>query len=118
MNNIIERTWNRNSMVTIEDLRGMAFQDEENAHTFRIRGVNDNGEPVALSGTVSANFLRGDNTDVQVTGSITDGAAVVTLPAACYEIQGRFRFTIFLTSSGQKVAIYAAMGSVQGTTSN
>ena len=117
MNNIIERKWKQNSMVNIEDLRGMAFQAEENAHTFRIRGVDASGAEMALSGSVGAVFLRADNTDVAITGTVEDGVAVITLPEECYDMPGRFGLTVYLTSDGQTVAIYAAIGSVSRTSS-
>mgnify|MGYP003319399105 CR=1 FL=1 len=91
MNNLIERIWKQGGMVNIEDLRGTAFQAEESAHTFRIRGVDVSGEPLALTGTVGAVFLRADNTDVAITGTITAGAAEVTLTAAIWPPQAPLR---------------------------
>ena len=117
MNNIIERKWKQGGMVNIEDLRGTAFQAEELAHTFRIRGVNESGAEITLSGSVGAVFLRADNTDVAITGTVTDGAAVITLPEECYDIPGRFGLTVYLTSGDHTVAIYAAIGSVSRTSS-
>ena len=117
MNNIIERVWNRNSMVTIEDLRGMTFQAEEAGHTFRIRGVDGAGNAVLLSGTPAGVMLRPDNTDVALDCSVADGCVEATLPAECYDVAGRFGITVYLTSDSQKTAIYAAVGSVSRTSS-
>lgn len=117
MNNIIERIWKQGGLVNIEDLRGTAFQAEESAHTFRIRGVDESGEPLALTGTCAAIFLRADNTDVAITGTITDGAAEITLTDECYDMPGRFGLTIYVTSDEQTVAVYAAIGSVYRTSS-
>jgi hypothetical protein len=100
------------SMVNIEDLRGSAFQAEDGGHTFEITGRDDKGTKIDLSGTVSANFMRSDNYDVTIEGSISEGKAYITLTDDCYEMPGRFGLTIYLTSGGQKVAIYAAIGSV------
>ena len=115
MNNIIKRTWNQNRMVNIEDLSGMAFQAESGGHTFEISGVNDAGESVELSGTVSGVFLRPDLADIAIVGSAEDGVVSVTLPADCYAVNGRFGLTIFVTSDDQKVAVYAAVGTVTRT---
>lgn len=112
MNNIIKRVWNQNRMVNIEDLSGMAFQAESGGHTFEISGVNDAGESVPLSGTVAGIFMRPDLTDVAIVGSATGGVVSVTLPASCYAVSGRFALTIFVTSDSQKVAVYAAVGTV------
>ena len=115
MNNIIKRVWNQNRMVNIEDLSGMAFQAESGGHTFEISGVNDAGETVALSGSVAGVFIRPDLADIAIVGEATDGVVSVTLPADCYAVNGRFALTIFVTSDSQKVAVYAAVGTVTRT---
>lgn len=115
MNNIIKRTWNQNRMVNIEDLRGMAFQAEAQGHTFEISGINDNGEAITLTGTVSGVFMRPDGSAVPLTGSISGGKALLTLDADCYAISGRFVLTVFLASGTQTTAIYAAVGSIMRT---
>lgn len=115
MNNIIKRAWNQNRMTSIEDLQGMAFQAESGGHTFEISGIDDAGEAVELSGTVSGVFIRPDQTDVALTGTVSDGIVSVTLTSACYAVAGRFGLTIFVTINSQKTAIYAAVGSVART---
>lgn len=114
-NNIIERIWNQNAVGTIEDLSGSAFQAEAGAHTFVISGVDNAGAAVALSGTVAGVFMKPDNTDVALTGSISNGKASVTLTAECYTVPGRFGLTIFVTSGSVKTAVYAAVGTVSRT---
>lgn len=115
MNNIIKRVWNQNRMVNIEDLSGAAFQAESGGHTFEISGVDDTGAAVALSGTVAGVFRRPDNADIALTGSASGGVASVTLTDDCYAVPGRFVLTIFVTSGGQKTAVYAAVGTVSAT---
>lgn len=117
MNNIINRVWKQNSMVNIEDLRGMTFQAEEAGHTFQIRGMDRDGNIIALSGTPAGILLRADHQDVTLDCSVSDGIVYATLPANAYVVPGRFGITIFLTSGGQKTAIYAAIGSVSRTSS-
>ena len=117
MNNTIKRTWNQGSMVNIEDLRGMTFQAESGGHTFVISAVDADGNAVAMSGTPAGTMLRPDNTDQALTCSISGGNVYATLPAGCYDVPGRAGITIFLTSGGQKAAIYAAVVSVTRTQS-
>ena len=117
MNNIIKRKWNQNSMVIIEDLQGMAFQAESGGHTFQISGIDGEGNAVALSGTPAGVMLRADGQDVTLTCSASEGVISATLPANAYSVPGRFGLTIFLTSDGQKTAIYAAVGTVGKTSS-
>lgn len=117
MNNIIERIWNQGGMVGIEDLQGLTFQDEALAHTFKISGVDTDGNAIALSGTPSGVMLRADNTDVALTCAVSDGCVTAELPAECYDVPGRAGITIFLTSDSKKTAIYAAVVSVARTQS-
>ena len=116
-NNIIKRVWNQNRIVHIDDLRGMLFQAESGGHTFQISGIDDAGNVIALSGSVAGVFMRPDNTDVAITGSASGGVVSVTLPAECYSVPGRFGLTVFVTDSGQKTAVYAAIGTVSRTSS-
>lgn len=115
MNTVIKRAWNKNKLVKVEDLTGMTFQAESGGHTFEISGVDDTGAAVSLSGTVEARFLRADNAEIIISGTVSSGKASVTLSAACYAIPGRFLLTVYVTSGGQKVAVYAATGSVVAT---
>ena len=117
MNNIIKRTWKQNTIVNIEDLRGMTFQAESGAHTFEISAVDADNNPITLSGTPSGTMLRPDNTDQALTCSISGGKLYATLPAGCYDVPGRAGITIFLTSDSQKTALYAAVVSVSRTQS-
>ena len=116
-NNIIRRTWKQGGLVNIEDLRGSAFQAESGGHTFLISGVDIDGNPLALSGTPAGVLLRADGQDVTLTCSVSEGVVSATLPANAYVVPGRVGITIFLTSGGQKTAIYAAVGSVATTSS-
>ena len=116
-NIIIRRTWKQGRMINIEDLRGVTFQAEEAGHTFLISAEDESGNPVALSGTPAGVLMRADGQDVALTCSISDGKLSATLPAGAYAVPGRFALTIFLTSGGQKTAIYAAVSSVAKTNS-
>lgn len=115
-NNVIKRIWNQNKLVNIEALNGMAFQAEDGGHTFEISGVDGDGNAVALSGTVAGVFRRPDNADIALTGTASGGVVSVTLSDACYAVTGKFGLTIFVTADGKKTAVYAAIGTVAGTT--
>lgn len=112
MNNLIKRVWTRKELVFVEDLRGMAFTNEDGAHTFSIAGKDENGADLALSGTVAGSLIRPDGTTTAMTGTIADGCANLTLSPECYGVSGRASLTIFLTSGGQKTAIYHAVMSI------
>ena len=76
-----------------ETLPASFFDGEQTAHMFTI-SARRGGQPVTLSGAVSATFLNANDTVVPLDGSISNGAAVVTLSDACYEVTGRFILTI------------------------
>lgn len=69
------------------------FDGEQGAHTFIIAAVRG-GQPLMLSGAVSATFLNPNDAVVSLSGSVVDGAAVVTLSNDCYALSGPFTLTI------------------------
>lgn len=110
MNNVIERTWLRKGLTFVEDLRGTAFTYENKGHTFIITGFEESGgDEIAFSGTVSGSFIRSDGTTTALTGAVSDGKASITLVEECYGVSGRGTLTVFVTSGGQKTAIYSAV---------
>lgn len=89
----IKRTVALDGSNITEQLPTSFFNSESSAHTFIIAGERD-GAAVAFTGSVSATFLNANDAVVPLTGSIVDGAAVVTLSNACYALSGRFTLTI------------------------
>lgn len=112
----IERTVNLNGPIIPDTLTGVLNCGEVDSHEFTISATLDN-EPFALSGVVTANFIRSDGVTVPLTGSISDGAAVVVLNNLCYNVPGRFAFTVFITTEGVTTAIYGCTGTVRQTDS-
>lgn len=112
----IERTVNLNGPIIPDTLNGVLNCGEVDSHEFTISATLDN-EPFALSGVVTASFIRSDGVTVPLTGSISDGAAVVVLNNLCYNVPGRFAFTVFITSEGVTTAIYGCTGTVRQTDS-
>ena len=108
---VIRRTVSLDGLARPESLPGLAYQGEQNAHRFIVRGVS-NGEAVALAGDVLLRFLRSDGVTVDVPGAIEDGAAVVTLSGNCYQVMGRAELTLFVADDNASVAIYAANATV------
>ena len=106
---IIERSWPGGSTLEVEPLRGTTFTEESGAHQFRISGVG--------TGTILAKFLRADDYTIDISGSIEDGAAVITLVGDCYHVAGRFSLVIYWSDGTDTIAIYAAVGNVYRATS-
>lgn len=109
----IRRPWKTDEPIKIDNLVGHMATGEGNAHTFVIYGVNGSGEAVPITGTIAGYFLRPDGTTVPIeNGTITDGEVSITLPANCYDIQGRFVFSVFASTDSTAVCIYSAVGNV------
>lgn len=77
-----------------------------------------NGEPVSLSGsTVIGHFIRANGTTVEIDGgAVTGDTAYVTLPAACYAVEGNFTLAIKLSGGGVTGTIRMVDGTVVNTT--
>ena len=70
------------------------------------------GEPVRLGGTVIGYFIRADGTSVVINGGVVSGdTAYITLPAACFAVEGNFTLAIKLSGSG----IVGTMRIIDGT---
>lgn len=115
--NIIARKWIQGMTVKPDSLLGQAFTGEEGAHVFRITGETTGGAAVPITGTIAAKFLRSDNITVPLSGSISDGVAVVTLTDECYLVPGRFIFSIYVIQGDLRMCIYCGVGNVFRTDS-
>lgn len=113
---LIERNANLNGPIIPDTLNGVLNGSEIDAHKFIVTATRD-GAQIALTGTVTASFLRADGAEVVLTGEIKGGAATVTLAQSCYAVPGRFDLTIFVTADGVKTGVYACTGGVRNTTS-
>lgn len=111
MNNPIRRSWRIGAMLKADDLAGHIFIGEKNAHEFIIYAIDESGEQVPLTGTITASCLRADGGTVWISnGSIVDGEAHVTLSEQCYTVPGRFVVSVFVTNSDATVCIYCGIG--------
>lgn len=118
----MEIVLNKNSFldvpIQVEPMHGVTFSNENKGHKFVVSCMRG-GELLTLTGTVTARFMRANNTTILIAGNdytgIVDGKAVVTLPQDCYNVPGRFQMAIFLTADGATSCIYACVGSVQRT---
>lgn len=109
----ISRTVALDAPILTEALHGTLFTTEGQAHEFTIH-CTQGGAAVTLSGTVTAKFIREETGDtILCAGSLSSGAAKVTLPADCYHRSGRFSLTIFVTSGSVATVVYACTGTVK-----
>jgi hypothetical protein len=113
----IVRTMNHNALQEVQPIKALLFEGESNAHKIIIQptgGVSFTGH------TVEARFVRPDESQVTINGSLVDGNAVVTLPGGCYIKAGRFKVSIFVKKAADNISVcvYSAYGTIQPTTGN
>ena len=114
---IIKKTVDLSKIQKVDQLEGPLYQLENGGHTFEITCLMD-GAAAEVSGTVSARFLRADETTVYFTGTLSGNVASITLPQSCYNVNGRFGMVIFIAGNDITTAVYAVAGSVYRSTSD
>jgi len=111
-NIVLERIWKRGGTLYVECIDGNLYTGEEQAHTFRITGQDEHGTVTPITGTITGKFLRADNLDVPLVGSLDGGVAVLTLTEQCYDCRGRYVLSIFADDGEHKICIYCGTGNV------
>ena len=86
------------------------FNDETAAHMFVIYARQD-GQPFSFVGNVSGSFLNDNNETVPIYDGyvLSDGAACITLPDACYQVPGSFTLTISVSGA----VVYECCGTIK-----
>ena len=96
--------------------RSIGYKDDD-ADRFGIRAFRD-GVPQDLSGaSCQAIFMAPDGTNVALTsyGTVADNMAYVTLPPACYDVEGQFTLAIKLVGDGVTSTVRIVDGVVANT---
>ena len=114
----------REDIVNIELSSGTVTRSELNhtlgggdyaADRFGVRAYR-NSSPENLTGTISGYFIRADGYTVPIaSGSVSGNKAYITLPAACYEVEGKFTLSIKLTGNGVNGTVRIVDGTVMRT---
>ena len=91
----------------------LCFSDK-NANAFIITLLNDDNTAASLSGlSVSGTFVRTDDIDITLTGSVSGNKTTVVLSAGCYQCTGPFVLTIKLC---QGTSVIRTLAIVRGRT--
>jgi len=78
-----------------------------------------NGVPENVSGSCFGLFIRADGQTVTINnGTVTGNTAYVTLPEACYVVEGQFCLTIKVSGTGNAVTLRIVDGVVSRTSTN
>ena len=91
---------------------------DKKANRFGIRAYR-NGRPETLGGVCGGYFIRADGTTVPITDSAVSGnLAYVTLPEACYAVEGNFALAIKCQVEGTISTMRIVDGVVSRTTTD
>lgn len=93
--------------VSVVFLPGNMFSMDNGGNIINVFVVQ-NGEPVALGGSVSANVIRSDGTTVAITGALEGNKAYIILPQACYAVPGIIHIVMKITE-GTTITTIAAI---------
>lgn len=89
---------------------------DDMANRFGVRAFR-NGEPESIGGTCAGYFIRADGATVVINNGIVDGnLAYVTLPDACYAVEGNFSLAIKCTGGNAIGTMRIVDGTVARTT--
>ena len=99
------------SPVKVQYLNGNVFSMDNNANTLNVF-VTEDGQPVTLTGSISADVVRADGGTVTVTGSSSGNQATVVLPQACYAVPGVISITIKNTVDSDVTTLCAVVANV------
>lgn len=101
---------------TVRDkMRKPLGQNNARAQTFALE-VTQDGEPVELTECgCTGYFIRADGTTVLIDGAVSGNIAFVTLPAACYAVQGWCKLSVNITLSGTIHTLLMVDGRVDST---
>ena len=91
---------------------------DSRANRFGVRAYR-NGAAENISGSVYGEFIRADGTTVAISGGTVSGnEAYVTLPAACYAVEGNFQLTIKASNAGEISTLRIVDGTVARTSTD
>lgn len=110
---MIENWYNQdlNSAVKVQYLNGNVFSMDNNGNKIGVNVFLD-GEPVTLTGSISANVIRADGGTISVSGTASDNQAYVVLPQACYAIPGVISIVIKNTVGSDVTTLCAVVANV------
>lgn len=97
--------------VSVVFLPGNMFSMDNGGNIINVFVVQ-NGEPVALGGSISANVIRSDGTTVAITGAFEGNKAYIILPQACYAVPGIIHIVMKITEGTTITTIAAVTANV------
>ena len=84
------------TLPIVTQMSGRVFHQDDGANKIGVR-VYRKGKPAELTGTVTANVIRSNNSTIEVTGELDGNRAWVVLPTEAYAYVGRIGIYLKLT---------------------
>lgn len=111
---VLKYSTNLDAGLTATTVNAILMGGDSQAHRFDVACYRGSyAKPVDLTGaTITGYFTRADGTTVLIAGTTDGGRAVVTLPADCYAVTGRFTLVIKAGAGEVVETILMAMGAV------
>lgn len=114
-NYVFSFTQDLQSPMQVREMVSATYTGDSSPIVIRVT-VTDGGDPVDLTGqSVTAYCLRADGTTITWQGTVSGGAASVTLSRACFDVPGRLSVIIKISDGSVVTTIYAAVGTVTRT---
>lgn len=115
----IRRTIELTKPVEEEYLGEVFLTESKKAHTFELT-IERRKEPVPLRGySVQALFITPNRVTLTVDGTYEGNVALLTLPKACYELEGEFVVSIMIFNTDRITPVFYGKGDIRlSTTSN
>lgn len=92
-----------NRGLTMTPLHQAFMNGDIEAHQLVVRCLRGRNAVSLVGAGITAYFIRADGVTLPIIGSVENGAAVVTLPAACYVQRGRF-FLVIKAAMGDTIS--------------
>ena len=103
--------------VKVTYLDGNVFSADNEGNKVGVR-VYSGGEPVTITGNISANVIRPDGTTVAVTGASSGNEAWIVMPQAAYAVPGIISIIIKNTVSSTVTTLCAVVATVYESTTS
>ena len=93
------------TLVRVNHISGNMFSQDNRANKIVVKIFRD-GEPVTLSGTLSANVILPDNSTLLIeSGTISGNEASIVLPEEAYDYPGMISIFLKLSSGSSVITI-------------
>ena len=115
---LIRRTIELTKPIEEEYLGEVFLTESKEAHTFELT-IERKKEPVPLRGySVQALFIAPNRVTLTLDGTYEENVAFLTLPKACYELEGEFTVSIIIFNTDRITPVFYGRGDIRLSTTS